>query len=358
MRVSATDAIVQFRSALESRDILPPHNLIGDGKLHRCDAKARGGKGDAAYILHLDGLPAGGFENHRDGIGWETWRADLGRLLTPTEEEEGRRRIAAARAEREADDKRRKDEAAGRAERLWQGATGDCAGHPYLLHKKVEPHDLRQYRGKLVVPARDVDGGLHTLQFIGADGSKRFLTGGRTSGRFHLIGEIGKLVCIAEGYATGATAHQATGHTVAVAFDCGNLPTVARAIRERYPDAIIILVADDDHRRAGNPGLTKAREAAAAVAGFVAVPDFGPNRSPTDTDMNDLAAAAGLDTVAKCIEAAIRTGPVTEKPAETARAAEARPSQRDKLLDGRGQVPVLEMHRGHRARHAPDRRAA
>src|SRR6202790_2085795 len=96
--ITETDAIEQFRSALESRDIVPPLSLAGDGKLHRCDAVGRGGKGDAAYLLYLDALAAGGFENHRDGRGWETWRADIGRrLLTPQEEEEGRRRVEAAR---------------------------------------------------------------------------------------------------------------------------------------------------------------------------------------------------------------------------------------------------------------------
>ena len=49
----------------------------------RCAGK--NGKGDAAYLLHLDGIPAGGLENWRDGKGWESWRFDIGRALTPPE---------------------------------------------------------------------------------------------------------------------------------------------------------------------------------------------------------------------------------------------------------------------------------
>ena len=65
-----SEVIAQFQAALATRDIVSPRNLVTDGKLHRCDAAGRGRKNDAVYLLHLNGLPAGGFENHRDGLGW------------------------------------------------------------------------------------------------------------------------------------------------------------------------------------------------------------------------------------------------------------------------------------------------
>ena len=92
-----SDAFQQFRDALAGRGIVPPADLLADGIIHRCDAEGRGGKGDAAYLLHLDGFPAGGFENWRDGLGWENWRADMGRTLTPAEEAAHRAKIEAAR---------------------------------------------------------------------------------------------------------------------------------------------------------------------------------------------------------------------------------------------------------------------
>ena len=118
--ITESDAVEQFRRALESRDIAPPHDLAGDGKLHRCDAKGRGGKPDTAYLLHLDGLPAGGFENHRDGHGSENWRTNIGRLLIPPKRVEAETRGDAARAEREADITRRRTAATARAAFIWQ----------------------------------------------------------------------------------------------------------------------------------------------------------------------------------------------------------------------------------------------
>jgi len=64
---TTAEVIDRFRAALAARDIVAPDRIIADGRLHRCDAAGKNGKGDAAYLLHLDGLPAGGLENWRDG---------------------------------------------------------------------------------------------------------------------------------------------------------------------------------------------------------------------------------------------------------------------------------------------------
>ena len=65
------EVIDRFRATLAARDIVPPKSIIADGSIHRCDAAGRNGKGDAAYLFHLDVVPAGGLENWRDGKGWE-----------------------------------------------------------------------------------------------------------------------------------------------------------------------------------------------------------------------------------------------------------------------------------------------
>ena len=77
-RASDVAILDQFRAALVARTIIPPDPIMADGRLHRCDASGRHGRGDAAYLLHLDGVPTGGLENWRDGQGWETWRHDGG----------------------------------------------------------------------------------------------------------------------------------------------------------------------------------------------------------------------------------------------------------------------------------------
>ncbi len=132
-----SDAIQQFRAALAERGIIPPADLLVDGQLHRCDAEGKHGKGDAAYLLHLNDIPAGGFENHRDGIGWENWRADPGRILTGAEKAAHRAKVRAARREREASEIQRHAEAASRARSILDAATGDPAMHPYAQAKRV-----------------------------------------------------------------------------------------------------------------------------------------------------------------------------------------------------------------------------
>ena len=320
--------LAQFRAAASSRNLLLPDRLDTDGRLHRCellDGPAR--KLDGAYLLHLDGVPVGGFENHRDGIGWETWRASIGRQLTPEEEAAHRARIDAQRAEREAEAKTKRDKARRKANALWNGARPAPDDHSYLRRKgvpsfglrvaswpkweEVRPGEWRETRipGALLVPMRSPSGTLHSLQAIYADKvdgrDKDFLPGGEKAGKFHLIGEIAADVplCVAEGYATAASIHQATGWPVAVAFDAGSLEPVARALRDAHPGARFIICADDDHQTAGNPGRTKADAAARAVGGVVAVPEFGPDRPEHATDFNDLHALAGLDAVRAILEA-------------------------------------------------------
>lgn len=317
------DALSQFRAALSGRGILPPADLRADGALHRCDAVGKGGKGDAAYLLHLDGIPAGGFENHRDGLGWENWRADTGHTLTPAEEAAHRAKLEASRQQREAEEARRQTQARERAGLILAEAH-QGGEHPYLVKKGIQPHGAKLIQADqartiapnlspelsgllLVVPMR-ADGVLHSLQFIAPDGIKRPLTGGRVAGCYFSIGNPnGALsLCICEGFATGASIHEATGHPVAVAFSAGNLEAVARALRGKFPGLPLILCADDDADTPGNPGLTKATEAARSVGGVLALPDFGPDRPKKATDFNDMAALRGLEAVRATIDAAVK----------------------------------------------------
>jgi putative DNA primase/helicase len=77
-----------------------------------------------------------------------------------------------------------------------------------------------------------VAGTLHGIQAIGPDGVKWFNTGATVAGHFHLIGTPAGRLYLCEGYATGATIHEATGAAVAVAFHAGNLKAVAKILRE------------------------------------------------------------------------------------------------------------------------------
>jgi putative DNA primase/helicase len=296
------DALAQFRDALERRSIIPPAELIADGKIHRCDADGKNGKDDASYVLHLDGIAAGAIANWRDGLGLETWSAKIERKLSPVEAVALQNRIEASKRLAAAEAEQLLAQARAKAVAILKRSEAAPEDHPYLIAKGVKPHGLRLYKGTLVVPVRDESGELHSLQFIPPDGKdKRFLKGGRVTGCYHSIGKPADTLCIVEGYATGASIYEATGHPVVIAFDASRLPTIAKVMRARFPAARLILCADDDHRTEGNPGIAKATEAALAVGGLIAMPEFGNDRPDDATDFNDMMRLCGPEAVQQAV---------------------------------------------------------
>lgn len=209
----------QFINAMRGRGIIPPSQLIADGKIYRCDIEGKNGKNDGAYLLHNDGIAAGGFENHKDGKGWENWRADIGRQYTEAEEASYRARIEESRKEREAETIKRQSEAQTKATQLLKAASKALETHPYLQRKQIKPYagvkigmwQQRQKPDCLLIPMRDGDGVLWNIQAIfplkdnelGRD--KDFLFGGRKQGLYFSIGKPDGVICICEGFATGAS---------------------------------------------------------------------------------------------------------------------------------------------------------
>ena len=113
---------------------------------------------------------------------------------------------------------------------------------------------------------------LVSLQFIGDYGSKRMMKDGKAQGSCCFIGGSkpnGKTILICEGWATGASLYEATGHFTIVAFSAGNLKAVAMQSRKYNPDAEIIICGDNDPNGVGNKA---AREAALAIGGKYVLP--------------------------------------------------------------------------------------
>lgn len=249
-------------------------DLVPDGKLRRYRVEGdKSGSTNGWYVLHSHPILAGAFGSWKTGEShnWHEVRAK-----PPTREEQAalRRHLQAAQAARVVEQGRVHAEAQAKAARLWRQARPATNAHPYLQRKRIGAIGIRQLRDMLLIPARDANGALHTLQFIGPDGSKRFLSGGRIAGCYYSMGRPVDCLLLCEGYATAATVFQATGVATAAVFNCGNLMAVARALRSKFPRLRIVVCADNDAATPGNPGLTKATEAARAVGGFVAVPRF------------------------------------------------------------------------------------
>lgn len=230
--------------------------------------------------------------------------------------EEEERKEQQLRAERMA-------QAAAQANTIWESATeleGD--EHPYLKRKLVKSFGLRIGRfrnqdGALLVPIRNIDGQITSLQAIfqnenpqlGRD--RDYLPGGQKRGCFHVIGNkptgANPVIVICEGYSTGASIHMATGYCVVVAFDAGNVPTVAKMMRQQFGRATIVVAADNDQWHEDgkqNDGVHYARQASITTGGLLAVPKFS-RLSDKPTDFNDLHVLEGLNAVSDQINAVI-----------------------------------------------------
>ena len=229
-------------------------------------------------------------------------------------------RSEAERRERDRAERQRQqaaqDAAADVAGDLWAAGTeAGAARHPYIVRKGITAHGVRVGAdGWLLVPMQNADGELRNMQRIApeppADGvpGKLFCKGGQVTGLLHLLGNpAGDVALLAEGYATGASLHAATGRPVAVGFNAGNLKAAARTLRQTMgPGALIVVCGDDDRatelRSGKNPGADAARAAAALVRGLAVLPKGLP---ANQSDFNDLHQHTGLDAVRDQIEAAI-----------------------------------------------------
>lgn len=130
-------------------------------------------------------------------------------------------------------------------------------------------------------------------QTITAEGEKRLLTGSAKKGSYHVINSAHspEMVIIGEGLATVLSVHLMCPDALAVvAIDAGNLLPVAQVMRQRYPQAQIVIAADNDIKPdEPNIGKEAADKAAATVAGLVALPP-GDHKS----DWNDYHQQHGL----------------------------------------------------------------
>jgi putative DNA primase/helicase len=226
-------------------------------------------------------------------------------------------RLAEDKRRSEAQRKKESSRAAAIAEAVWAKCLHEGESD-YLKRKGIAAHGLRYTEsGSLVVPMLDGFGRIHGLQFIlpsthprkkktGRD--KEFWPAGMAmKGHYYLIGTPTDILLIAEGYATAASLHEATGLPVAVAFNANNLLPVAQALRKRYQDVSILVCGDDDYLTDGNPGMTSASAAALAVAGVWIVPQFSIDRENKKiTDFNDLHALEGLHLVRSQVEEKLR----------------------------------------------------
>ena len=265
------DLIDQFRQAMIGAGLTPPE-LVQPGRRHRFPGCQKSFKNVAAWCFMFDDMRGGVFGDYSSGVDG-SWQADNETPYTEAQRQANRERVHAMQVQRQTLLQERNQSAAEEATKRFRVAA-KCTQHDYLTCKGIKPNGVKIEGDMLLIPMRDTAGTIYSLQTIKPDGTKTFMLGGRVKGCYFGIGKPDGLLIVCEGFATGASIHECTGHAVAVAFNAGNLEAVAIALRAKYPSLGIIIAADDDCETIGNPGLTKATAAAQAAGGSLAVPVF------------------------------------------------------------------------------------
>lgn len=283
------------------------------------------------------GIGIGTLFHQAKANGWQ----DQEEVITPTPAEIAQRNADRAKADAAHQGK----EAAARlkamkkAAEIREAASSVKAGNPYLTRKQVAPVDtLREIdagkaaailgyvpksggealTGRLLVAPIKIGDLMTSCELIDGDGRKSAIAGGAKAGGYWAAQALpkgdgaGLTMQIGEGVATTLSVMESNGHPSIAALSAGNLPAVAKAIRQRYPAAVLVLVADLV-KATGEPDA-HAIEAAQSVGGLLAVPDFGDDRQEGEKDFNDMAARFGLGAVRQCIDAAISA---TDDPPES-----------------------------------------
>ena len=289
----AGDPVSGFLQAMGESGINFSGSVISDGAIHRFSTNGKKDK-SGWYLLHADkDFAAGAFGDWRTGDSIKWCSVEESKMST---EQRARRREIQEKTDKAIEEQYHK--AAGEAKEMWEASTPASNDFPYLAKKRVRSHGLRINKdGVLLVPMRNNMGEVRSLQRIYPDGSKYNFPGGEARGHYFTIDGKPSEIYICEGYATGASIHEATGGTVIVAFSAGNLYPVTRTIKSKYPTSRFTLCADNDQwTTSGNTGIAQARKTGEAFGIKVVWPTFS-NIESRPTDFNDLANLEGIDAV-------------------------------------------------------------
>lgn len=303
-------SLPQLSAAMAAAGIDYDGQFEVDDKVHRIKAKGDSER-NSWYVLHgTNHFLAGAFGCWKRQI-TEKW-CSLGKDTLSREDW-----AAASKTWRETESQRKAEETANFEEVRKKCSSlfllaSPCKSHPYLTAKSVKPYgnlrisNLELTDGWISIPLQDETGVIHSAQFIADDGTKRFFYQGRVAGCYFQLAEIPSTpLVICEGYATGATIHEATGWSVVCAMNCGNLAAVSKSIRKLHPSRMIIIAGDNDQFTDGNPGKTKGEDAAKSIRSTCVLPEFSDDSiGAKPTDFNDLALSGGLIEVKRQIQTA------------------------------------------------------
>lgn len=308
-----------FKTELQARGF-EVDNLQDDGRIRNVKVEGnKGGEKSGSYAIHTDGRPTLWYRNYKTGeegsITHKSSNFEAGASKEELKKYEELNRIKGV--QRDKDTERMHFAVSSRLEKEFESLKDAPVTHPYLEKKGIEAHGAKiDDNGNLVIAYKNTDGKIQTAQKIDDNGNKLFEKGGAKNGNFATIGEkLGNTVIIAEGFATGASIHEATKIQVLVAGDAGNIKHVLDEIIKANPNQKVIIAADNDlQNQNGNIGLNKANEAIDAIAKkygnsdnlSVITPQFTKEEQAQKlTDFNDLAKSRGIQSVKEQIETSV-----------------------------------------------------
>jgi phage/plasmid primase-like uncharacterized protein/antirestriction protein ArdC len=315
----------EFGNFIRQQGLKLDGDPVMDGEWHRVQLEGQDGQKNkgGSYKGYLDGKPNGLVQNFRDGDTTPAKWVATGVEINANERAALKEQWEKRKHDRETELSEQREEAAKKAFGVFANNSwarqDNC---PYLKKKGIKSYGVKQFEdGKVLIPARDIDGKIHSIQFV-TESEKTFLKGSRKEGCFHKIDPNKSLgdgpIIVAEGYATGASIHEATGRPVIIAFDSNNLVPVTAALRGRHPKAEIVIAADDDHKLEAkgleNAGLKKAAKAAEVSGGHVLPVKLNNElKAKGLSDFDDLRQEAGLAEVKKQVEDGIKASRIAKK---------------------------------------------
>jgi phage/plasmid primase-like uncharacterized protein len=301
-------AIAEFTEEFRTTGALISGYAIADGQVRRVKHKDdKSGTKNAWYVLyeHPDFI-SGCFGHWKNPDARTTWTSFNHAEMSEQQRQDYAMAMEAARVRQEEERKRVHDEVAAQCVAEYNGYQDAPETHPYLQIKQVSGVPGLKWDGliDLIVPMINEHGEIRNLQRINFDGNKLFTQGGETKDCLFVIPGAESMILTAEGLSTGLSLHAASGATVYVAFNAGNLPAVSAIARRRHPNAKLIVCGDNDRftkNAKGEPMNTGriAAEKAAKAAGpgtMMVLPQF-PDSDTDSTDFNDLQVRYGAEKV-------------------------------------------------------------
>ncbi|HGF4671048.1 TPA: LPD7 domain-containing protein [Escherichia coli] len=311
LSMDAGDPVTEFAQVLENAGLVIQGLPQMDGAIHRVATRDdKKGAKSGAYKAYLDGRPAGWYRDYRSADDSPTnWVFSGGEQHDPLA-----RLHLRAFAQQQRDDNARKLQQQynkqARYARSYINQLPQATEHEYLTRKGIlaAPGVRLNNKNELVIPFSNSRGEIRSYQRIPVTGGKdaRILKDSEKTGNWFTFGtpENGRPLLFAEGYATAASLHEATGLPVLMTVDAGNMIDVAENARQIWTDSPFVFCADNDHQRKINKGVSSAQKAAASTHGEVIIPAFTEaEKAQGLTDFNDLDASRGRDAFQRAMNA-------------------------------------------------------